>query len=241
MVIDIVIALAVVVAVWLGYRYGTIQPLLVEIFALGGLAFLIRHRVGFTDLVGALFHANAAIAVLMALFIAGLLGYAGARLGGAIHRMPSVRGIDGLLGVFVGALTGMLFCYLIISGFILAGSAANESSLNVAQLAAMEAQLGRNPFTGSILTGQDRAQLAAAARRGSVAADSVGALGMLRTLYDDLVQRQIEHSHLAPLVMKIGGHFPGFGHVTSQELPGHQPAVPGKATPAPMATATPKR
>src|ERR687887_1338683 len=103
MIIDILVALMVLAAAFVGFQKGFIQPLLAEILFVGSLLVLLNNRDAYLAFMKDVIHANALIAVLAALIIATVFSYAGIRVGGIIHRMPSVRGWDGFLGVFVQA------------------------------------------------------------------------------------------------------------------------------------------
>ena len=101
MIIDVLIVLVVVGAAWVGFQRGLVQPLLAELFALTTLLIILHNRSAFVATTDALFHLGAVLAVVVALNLAGLVGYLGARLGGSINRMPVVRGVDGFLGVWL--------------------------------------------------------------------------------------------------------------------------------------------
>src|SRR5262245_31339943 len=134
----------------MGFQRGLLQPLLAEVLALGTLLLILHHRAGFLGLTETLFHANVVLAFLMAIVLALVMAYVGARLGGAIHKMPVVRGVDGFLGIWLQVLLGIAFCYVLISGIIVmdvAFTPITTPTVNAAQLAGLEGQLDSNPFT----------------------------------------------------------------------------------------------
>ena len=118
MIIDILVALMVLGAAFVGFQRGFIQPLLGEILFVGWLLFLLNNRDAYMTFMSGVLHANAFVAVFVALIIAGVFSYAGLRLGGIVHRMPSVRGWDGFFGVFVQALAATVLAYGLLSAMV---------------------------------------------------------------------------------------------------------------------------
>jgi hypothetical protein len=223
LIIDVLILLVVVGTAWVGFQRGLVQPLLAELFALITLLVILHNRSAFVAATDALFHLGAFLAVLVALVFAGLLGYFGARIGGSIHRMPVVRGVDGFLGVWVQALFGIAICYLLISGIIITDRAftpVTTQNVNTAQLTTLERQLSSNPFTSTVLDSRD-VQIfnALAAKPGGVQLASVPGLGTLQSVGRDILEPQLAGSHLAPFVMTVGHRIPGLGSFTSRDLP----------------------
>src|SRR3989441_7841474 len=112
MIIDIAIVLAILVALFLGYQRGVIQPLMAEIFFFGTLLVIFRFHDQYTNEMQKLLHINAVLSVFVALILAVILGAIGGAIGGAFHRLEAIRGVDGLLGVFVHALVSVVAIYL---------------------------------------------------------------------------------------------------------------------------------
>ena len=222
MIIDILIVLVVIGAAWLGFQKGLIQPLLAEVLALGTLLLVLHHRTGFLQLTVALFHANAVLAVFMAIVIAVVMGYLGGRLGAAIHKMPVVRGVDGFFGLGVQVLLAVAFCYVLISGIIVmdvAFTPLTSPTVNAGQLAALERELDSNPFTSSAVDSGDLRGFEGRARQGGVRVADLPGIGQLQGLYRDLLQPQVAGSRLAPAIMGVGRHIPGLGRYGPKDLP----------------------
>lgn len=223
MVIDILILLVVVGAAWIGFQKGLIQPLLTELFGLGALLLIVGHRDGFLAATQALFHANAVLAIIMAVVLAVGMGYLGARLGGAVHKMPAVCGVDGFLGIWVQTLLAVGFCYLLISGLIVMDRAftpLSTPSVNATQLGGLERLLASNPFTASVVDiGQLRAFEGRAAKPGGVRVADLPGVGQLQGIYRDFLQSQLAGSRLAPAVMSVGRHLPGLGQFGPRDVP----------------------
>src|SRR2546427_10389899 len=77
-----------------------------EIFFFGTLLAVFRFHDQYTTEMQKLLHLTPVLSVFLALIIAVVLGAIGGAIGGLFHRMEAIRGVDGLLGVFVhGAVT----------------------------------------------------------------------------------------------------------------------------------------
>jgi hypothetical protein len=222
--IDVLILVVVAGAAWIGFRNGMIQPLLAEVFGLGTVFFLLlAHRDGWFAFVQALFHGNAVLAIFLALVLAIGFGYLGARVGGAIRRMPVVQGADGFVGLFLQTLIGVGFCYVLISGLIAMDKAFTPSTTTVdaVQLQGMEQRLRTNPFTASAVNSTALEPfLAQASKPAGVRVADLPGIGALEGMYSGFLRPQLAGSHLAPAVMAIGRRLPGVGHTyTSRDLP----------------------
>lgn len=223
MVIDILILLVVIGAAWIGFQKGLVQPLLTELLALGTLLFILGHRDGFLAAADTFFHANSVLAVFIAVVLAIGMGYLGARVGGAIHKMPAVLGVDGFLGVWMQALLAVAFCYVLISGIIVMDKTFTPLStptVNGPQLTSIERQLASNPLTASVVDiHQLRSFDARAAKPGGVRITDLPGVSQLQTVYHDFLQPQIAGSRLAPAVMSVGRHLPGLGEFGPRDIP----------------------
>ncbi len=126
MIIDAVIALALIVALFLGYQRGVIQPLMAEIFFFATLLLIFRFHDQYTNEMQKLFHINPVLSVFVALILAVILGAIGGAIGGAFHRLEAIRGIDGLLGVFVHVAVTIVVIYLAVSALVVLDNAFEQ-------------------------------------------------------------------------------------------------------------------
>ena len=203
MIIDIFVALTVLSTAFVGFQRGFIQPLLAEILFVGTLLVLLNNRDTFLGFMKDVFHASAFIAVLAALIIATVFSYAGIRAGGIIHRMPSVRGWDGFLGVFVQALAAVVLAYGLLSAMVVVDRAvrpaANNAALSVAQVRVLKKELDSNALTAPLGDSQDfKALLRSAAKPGGGHLTDAAQLDQVQSLYQDLFRPQLQSSRLAP-------------------------------------------
>src|SRR5438094_4102953 len=118
LIIDIVVVIVLVIALITGFQRGVIQPLMAEIFFFGTLLAVFRFHEQYTDQMQKLLHLTPVLAVFVALILAVVLGAIGGAIGGLFHRMEAIRGVDGLLGVFVHGLVTFVLVFLAVSGLV---------------------------------------------------------------------------------------------------------------------------
>ena len=243
MIIDIIVVLALIVALITGYQRGVIQPLLAEIFFFGTLLVVFRFHDQYTTEMQKVFHLNAVLSVFVALILAVVLGAIGGAVGGAFHRLEAIRGIDGLLGIFVHALVTLVVIYLAVAALVTLDNAfepaLRTASLTLTQVNQLESQILSNPITSAMVSKSDLQALKAAAAKASGAhLDSVAGIHQLQQIYSDFVQPQLHGSKSVPIILSIGHHFPFIGHVGPNDLHPITTASPARlATPTP----TPKK
>lgn len=222
MIIDLLIVLVVIATAYIGFQRGLVQPLLAELFALSTGLVILHNRGGFAALTQAFFHANGLVTVLIGLVLVGLAGYLGARLGGSIHKMPVVRGVDGFFGIWIQVLFGIGLLYVLISGVIVLDRAFDplKTSVNAVQLQTLQSQLASNAFTASVVDGEQLSGFdARAARPGGVKVSDLPGVGGVISLQHDFLKPQLAGSRLAPFVMNVGRRIPGLGPFGPRDLP----------------------
>jgi uncharacterized membrane protein required for colicin V production len=238
-VIDIAVALLILAALFLGYQRGVIQPLMAEIFFFGTLLIIFRFHDQYTTEMQNIVHLNAVISVFAALILAVVLGAVGGAIGGAFHRMDAIRGIDGLLGVFVHVVVTLVIIYLGISALVTLDNAfvptLNQASLTLGQVTNLENMILSNPITSAMVSKSDLASLKDAAQRTNAAhLDSIGGIHQLQQLYTGFLEPQLHGSRTVPIILGFGQHLPFIGHVGPGDL------KPAPASPTPCPSPTPK-
>src|SRR5256884_7192418 len=173
LVIDILIVIVVVIALITGYQRGVIQPLMAEIFFFGTLLVVFRFHEQYTNEMQKLLHLTAVLAVFVALIIAVVMGAIGGAIGGAFHRLEAIRGVDGLLGVFVHAAVTVVVVYLAISALVTLDNAfepaLKSASLTLNQVNQLETEILSNPITAAMVSKADLNALKAAAAKSNAA------------------------------------------------------------------------
>ncbi|MBO0745192.1 MAG: CvpA family protein [Candidatus Dormibacteraeota bacterium] len=242
-ILDLVILVFVAGAVFVGYKYGTVQP----VFALLGFVLvgviLVGHWSGFSRFLDQHIHSNGVVDALLILALAILVGWAGWKLGGFVHRMPIVRGADGLLGVVVCGLIAIWLLYGVLSLGAALGKAFDgtigQTTTTEAQAQAIRVWVQGNPVLRLMVSTSEVQQLVQAAKtpnNPNSAISDFSSLQQLQTIYRVVFESQLRSSHLAPIVMWIGQHTPIIGHEGPSDLPSRAaptPAVSPSVTPTP--------
>ena len=241
MIIDIAIVLILIVALIIGFQRGVIQPLMAEIFFFGTLLVVFRFHDQYTNEMQKLLHLNAVLSVAAALIIALVLGAVGGAIGGAFHRMEAIKGIDGLLGVFVHGLVTLVVVYLAVSAMVTLDNAfepaLRSASLTLSQVNQLENEILSNPITSALVSKSDLQSLKTSAAKSNAAhLESVGGIHQLQQIYTDFLQPQLHSSRIVPFILRFGQHIPVIGHVGPNDLkplPTPSPSPTPKVSPSP--------
>jgi uncharacterized membrane protein required for colicin V production len=240
-IIDIIVVLVVVIALITGFQRGVIQPLLAEIFFFGTLLLVFRFHDQYTNEMQKLLHLTPVLSVFVALIIAVVAGAIGGGIGGAFHRMEAIRGVDGLLGVFVHVLVTLVVVYLAVSALVVLDNAfepaLKSASLTLTQVDQLENEILSNPITAVLVSKADLATLKAnATKAGGAHLDQVGGIHQLQQIYSDFIQPQLHGSRTVPFILGFGHHLPFIGHVGPNDLkplPSASPSPTPKVSPSP--------
>lgn len=251
--IDIAVGVLILLALFLGFQRGVIQPLLAEIFFFGTLLIVFRFHDQYTSEMQKVLHLNPVLSVFVALILAIILGAVGGAIGGAFHRMDAIRGIDGLLGVFVHVAVTLVIIYLGVSALVTLDNAfvptVNAASLTLAQVTDLENKILSNPITAAMVSKDDLAALKTAAQKTNAAhLDSIGGIHQLEQLYTGFLEPQLHGSRTVPFILGFGQHLPFIGHVGPTDLKAlptptatcPSPSPTAKTTPNPKASPSPK-
>ena len=230
--------LVLVIALILGFQRGVIQPLMAEIFFFGTLLAVFRFHDQYTTEMQKLLHLNAVLSVFVALILAVIMGAIGGAIGGAFHRLEAIRGVDGLLGVFVHVGVTVIVVYLALSALVTLDNAfqpvLKSASLTLTQVNQLENQILSNPITSAMVSKSDMQTLKNNAVKNNAAhLDSVGGIHQLQQIYSDFLQPQLHSSRTVGVILSIGRHLPFIGHVGPSDL---HPLPSPVLSPKPSAT-----
>jgi len=245
--IDIAVGLLIIIALFLGFQRGVIQPLTAEIFFFGTLLLVFRFHDQYTTQMEKLVHIPAVFSVFVPLIAAVILGAVGGAIGGAFHRMESIRGIDGLLGIFVHGVVMLIVIYLGISALVTLDNAfvptLNKATLTLDQVNQLESQILSNPITSALVSKDDLAALKKAAQSSSGAnIQSINGIKQLKEIYTGFLEPQLHTSRSVPIILSIGQHLPLIGHVGPKDLhPAPSPRPTPCPTPSPTKAPSPSR
>ena len=240
-IIDIIVVLVLVIALITGYQRGVIQPLLAEIFFFGTLLLVFRFHDQYTNEMQKLLHLTPVLSVFVALILAVVAGAIGGGIGGAFHRMEAIRGVDGLLGVFVHVLVTLVVVYLAVSALVVLDNAfepaIKSASLTLSQVDQLENEILSNPITAVMVSKTDLATLKTqAAKAGGAHLDQVAGIHQLQQIYSDFIQPQLHGSRIVPYVLGFGRHLPFIGHVGPSDL---KPLASTSPSPTPKVSPSP--
>ena len=246
LIIDVIVVLVLVVALVLGYQRGVIQPLMAEIFFFGTLLVVFRLHDAYTNEMGKLLHLNSVLSVAVALILAVILGAVGGAVGGAFHRMEAIRGVDGLLGIFVHLGVMVVVLYLAVSALVTLdnafGPALNGAGLTLTQVQKLETGILSNPITTALVSKTDMQALTDAANKTNAAhLDQVSGIHQLQQIYTNFLQPQLHQSKTVPIILSIGHHIPFIGHVGPSDLKPVPAAPLVSPSPSPSPTPSPKK
>lgn len=222
MIIDLAVLLALVLALILGYQRGVIQPLMSEIFFFGTLLVIFRFHDLYTNYL-LKFHITPVLSVFAALILAIVMGTVGGAIGGAFHRLEAIRGIDGLLGIFVHVAVTLVIAYLAIAALVTLDNAfqptLKSASLTPKQVNQLESSILSNPITSAMVSKQDLDALKAAAAKPSGAhIDTIAGIHQLQQIYTGFLQPQLHGSRSVPIILSIGHHLPFIGKVGPSDM-----------------------
>jgi colicin V production protein len=242
MIIDIVVVLVLLLALFIGYQKGVIQPLMAEIFFFGTLLLVFRFHDQYTFQMEKILHINAVLSIFAAIILAIVMGFIGGAIGGAFHRIETIRGVDGLLGIFVHVAVTLVVVYLAISALVVLDNAfeptLRSATLTLTQVNKLEDWIASNPITSAMVSKQDLKALKDAASTASGAhLDSVQGIHQLQQIYTGFLSPQLHGSRAVPIILSIGSHLPVIGHVSQSDL---HPAVTPAPSPTPSPTTSPK-
>src|SRR5438128_12447435 len=156
-----------------------------------------------------LLHLTPVLSVFVALIIAVVLGAVGGAIGGMFHRMEAIRGVDGLLGVFVHGIVTLIIVYLAVSALVVLDNAFKpalaNANLTLTQVNQLESQILSNPITAVLVSKSDLDALKSAAEKNKVAhLDSIAGRHQRAPIYSDFLAPQLHSSRAVPLILVFG-------------------------------------
>src|SRR5260370_12504621 len=106
---------------------------------------------------------NAVLSVFVALILAVIIGAIGGVIGGAFHRLEAIRGVDGLLGIFVHVAVTLVVIYLGVAALVTLHNAFDPTLKTATPSLAQANQLAHlipsNPITAALVSKPDLSAL----------------------------------------------------------------------------------
>jgi uncharacterized membrane protein required for colicin V production len=211
-VVDLVIFAAVALAAFVGWRRGFIAPLFAVAITMLGLYALYAGPAAGTVPTGA---AGIGLGVIVAAVAARYVMSFGSRLVAIVHRVGFLQKIDHVLGVPMGAVTGILAIYLALVAVVsfdnMIAPLHGKATVDQAAVAAMRAAVAANPQFTVMIDPSMLDTLAKQVATSAVPADQLEKFDQTLAFYESTVRPQLLTSVVAPILLGVGERVPLLG------------------------------
>src|SRR4029077_906611 len=227
-VVDLILALAFIVAALLGARQGFITPALTTVgFISLPVLFLSQ-----PELRRSIEGGPAAPIVVIAPIVVGIVAaIIGMRIARRVRRHRAARLVDGALGLVLYLVAAGLLTYVVL-GFMIALDIGltpihRLTAVGPGDVTRLDASLSANPIAPVFVDPKDLGGLGEAARVRPVPIDQIGQYHRTFGFYELMVRPQLTASRIAPLLVTVGSQI----QLGKQVLPMPQ-ALPRDQPPA---------
>jgi hypothetical protein len=211
-VVDLVIFGAIALAAFVGWRRGFIAPLLAVAITGIGLYALYAGPAAGTVPSGA---AGIGLGVVVAGVAARYVMSFGSRLVAIVHRVGFLQKIDHVLGVPMGAVTGVIAIYLALVAVIsfdnMIAPLHGNATVDQAAVAAMRAAVAANPQFSVMIDPSMLDTVAKQVATSAVPADQLEKFDQTLAFYESSVRPQLLTSVVAPILLSVGERVPLLG------------------------------
>ena len=216
---DLVVLAVVALAAFAGWKRGFIAPLFAVSLSLVGLYGLYAGPAGSMVPTGA---AGIGLGVVLIGIASTFLMRVGSALVSVVHRVGILQKTDRVLGVPLGAATGLLTVYLALVAIVsfdgLIAPLHGKATVDQAAVAAVRAAVAANPQFAVMIDPGMLDTLAKQVATTAVPADQLEKFDQGLAFYEKTVRPQLLSSAIAPLLLGIGEHAPLIGrHVQFPE------------------------
>ena len=210
--IDIAIAAVVAVAAFAGWRKGFIAPLFaVALTALGLYTLYAGPGVGVVP-TGT---AGIGLGVVLVGFAGSLVARIGGSLATLVHRVGVLQRADHVLGVPLGAVTGLVTVYLALVAIVSFDNVLapfhGKASVDQAAVAALRAAIAANPQFAVMVDPSMLDAMAVQVAKAAIPADQLATFDQTLAFYETSVRPQLVTSAVAPIVLAVGERVPLIG------------------------------
>jgi uncharacterized membrane protein required for colicin V production len=211
-VFDLAIAAAVLISAFVGWRRGFIGPLFAVAITLLGLYALYAGP-------GAGIVPSGTTGIGLGVVLFGVASSFVMRIGGGlvalVHRVGILQKADHVLGVPMGALTGLVTVYIALAALVsfdtFLAPFHGKASVDQAAVAGMRAALTANPQFAVMVDPSMLDALAAQVATAALPADQLGKFDQTLAFYETSVRPQLVSSAVAPALIGVGEHLPFIG------------------------------
>lgn len=216
---DLVVLAVVALAAFAGWKRGFIAPLFAVSLSLVGLYSLYAGPGAGVVPTGT---AGIGLGVVLVGIASTFLMRIGSTLVSVVHRVGVLQKTDQVLGVPLGAATGLLTVYLALVAIVsfdgLIAPLHGKATVDQAAVAAVRAAVAANPQFTVMIDAGTLDTLAAQVATAAVPADQLAKFDQTLSFYENTLRPQLLSSAIAPLLLGVGEHTPLIGrHVQFPE------------------------
>ncbi len=210
--LDLGVAAVVLLSAFAGWRKGFIAPFFTVALSLLGLYALYAGPGPGVVPSGA---AGLGLGVLVIGFAATFVGRLGGALASLVHRVGVLRGADQVLGVPLGALTGLVAAYLALVAIVsfdnLLAPFHGTATVDQAAVAALRAAAAANPQFAVLVDPSTLDALATQVAKQAIPADQLATFDQTLAFYERTVRPALLASVSAPILLTVGERLPFVG------------------------------
>ncbi len=221
MVADIVIAVAVAVAAWSGWRRGLLPPLLTQ----GGVLAVIGLLVKRPDLVEQVLPPGPiglVVAVAAVVLVFAVLAAITGELSVMVQNVAVLRTIDAPLGLVVSGILQLVIVYVVALALAsfdgITAPLHRATAIGPGQVAALRTAVSANPGARLVIDPAGLDSLAAASRLRSIPLDELDRYEPGLATYELKVRPQLASSILLGPILGLGEALPVFGRPQAPPL-----------------------
>lgn len=212
MLLDAVLVGAALAGALTGWRRGFVMPLIAVAGVVIGLSALYAGP-------GASLVPAGAAGIGLGAAVVGIAGGFILRIGSAIasvvHRVGVLRAADNVLGVPLGAATGLVGAYValaaVLSVDVVLAPLHGKASIDDVAVAAVRAAITAQPQFGVIAEPAVLDEMATVIAKGAIPRDQLASYAGTLAFYEDTVRPQLLGSALGPVMVSLGQYLPIVG------------------------------
>ncbi len=212
MLLDVALIGATLAGALAGWRRGFVTPLIATAGVVLGLSTLYAGPGSSVVPAGALGIGIGAAVVGIA---GGFLLRIGSAIASVVHRISVLRAADNVLGVPLGAATGLVGAYIALAALlsidIVLAPLHGKASIDDVAVAAVRAAITAQPQFGVIADPAMLDEMAAAIAKNALPREELAKYASTLAFYEDTVRPQLLASALGPLIVGAGQYLPVVG------------------------------
>ncbi len=209
---DLGIAAVVLLSAFAGWRKGFIAPFFAVALSLLGLYAIYAGPGAGVVPSGT---AGLGLGVLVIGFAATFVARLGGFLASLVHRVGVLRSADQVLGVPLGALTGVVAAYLALVAIVSFDNVLapfhGKATVDQAAVAALRAAVATNPQFAVMVDPSMLDALAAQVAKQAIPADQLATFDQTLAFYEGTVRPALLASVSAPILLAVGERLPFIG------------------------------